>query len=426
MNEVLNFDYQTLFKNIPDCYLILLPDYTIADASDLYLKYSMTTKEDLLGKNIFTAFPNNPSDIHANGEQNLKKSLEFVIRNKIPQSMAVQKYDIQKPDGNYEVRYWSPVNSPVLSSTGELLYIIHKVTDVTEFITYNNYNPTSGIDERLRVMEIEIIERAKEIHELNSQLDHKVMERTDHLKRANEIIEQTNATLTVQKKQLQDFCNIISHNLRAPLINMSMLVEMITDNPNEDEKTLLLDKLNKATQNLSDIFNELVESIQIKEDNEIPSDTNDLNHITTKIVESLQGEVKKSNALITFDFSLAPYIYCPSSYIKSVLHNLISNSLKYKASDRVPEINIRSISNGDSIIISVSDNGLGIDLKEHQNNLFKIRKVFHSHPDAKGFGLFITKSQIDAMGGKIWVESTPNIGTTFYVELKNKTYGNYE
>ncbi len=426
MNVVSNFDYQTLFKNIPDCYLILLPDYTIADASDMYLKYALTSKEGILGKNIFVAFPDNPSDIHADGVQNLKQSLDFVIRNKIPHSMAVQKYDIQNPDGHFEERYWSPVNSPVLSSSGELLYIIHKVTDVTDFITFDNSQNKAGIEERLREMEIEIIERAREIQELNSELDNKVMERTRHLKKANEIIEKTNATLTVQKKQLQDFCNIISHNLRAPLVNMSILVDMITDNPDEDERTLLLDKLNKATQNLSDIFNELVESIQIKEDNEIASDSNDLQQTTAKIIDSLQGEIKKSNAIITVDFSLAPHIYCPSSYIKSILHNLISNSLKYKASDRIPEINIHSKSNGDSMIISVSDNGLGIDLNRHQKNLFKIRKVFHDHPDSKGFGLFITKSQVDAMGGKIWVESIPNKGSTFYVELKNNTYGNYE
>ena len=75
---------------------------------------------------------------------------------------------------------------------------------------------------------------------------------------------------------------------------------------------------------------------------------------------------------------------------------------------------------GNTIILSVSDNGLGIDLKKHKDNLFKIRKIFHSHPEAKGFGLFITKTQVEAMDGKIWAESMPEEGSTFFVEFKNQ------
>lgn len=76
-----------------------------------------------------------------------------------------------------------------------------------------------------------------------------------------------------------------------------------------------------------------------------------------------------------------------------------------------------------SIILSIQDNGLGIDLDKHGNDMFKIRKVFHHHPDAKGFGLYITKTQVETMGGKIWVESEPGIGSTFYVEFKNANGG---
>ncbi len=72
------------------------------------------------------------------------------------------------------------------------------------------------------------------------------------------------------------------------------------------------------------------------------------------------------------------------------------------------------------MVLSVADNGLGIDLKKHKRNLFKIRKVFHAHPEAKGFGLFITKSQIEAMNGRIWAKSIPGVGSTFYVEFNNQ------
>ena len=72
------------------------------------------------------------------------------------------------------------------------------------------------------------------------------------------------------------------------------------------------------------------------------------------------------------------------------------------------------------ILLTVKDNGLGLDLKKHQSNLFKIRKVFHRHPDAKGFGLYITKAQVEAMKGRIWVESVPDVGSTFFVEFNNQ------
>ena len=109
----------------------------------------------------------------------------------------------------------------------------------------------------------------------------------------------------------------------------------------------------------------------------------------------------------------------PSKYIDSILSNLISNALKYKSPKRNPVISIKTERVNRDIILSVKDNGLGIDMKLAEKNLFKIRKVFHNHPDAKGFGLFLIKTQIDAMKGEIWVESEPDKGSTFFVKFKN-------
>ena len=120
------------------------------------------------------------------------------------------------------------------------------------------------------------------------------------------------------------------------------------------------------------------------------------------------------------DFDTAPTVVYPVNYMKSILHNLVSNALKYSSPERKPIIKIASKKKEDKLIISVSDNGLGIDLNKNKDNLFKIRKVFHNNPSSKGFGLFITKSQIVALGGTIWVESTPNVGSTFFVELINQ------
>lgn len=86
----------------------------------------------------------------------------------------------------------------------------------------------------------------------------------------------------------------------------------------------------------------------------------------------------------------------------------------------MPFIKIETKKDEERVVLSVKDNGLGIDLNKNGHNLFKIRKVFHEHPDAKGFGLFITKSQVETMGGRIWAESLPDVGSTFFVEFKTK------
>ena len=255
---------------------------------------------------------------------------------------------------------------------------------------------------------------------MNEELEQKVIERTQHLKEANDRVNKNVIHLSLQKKQLEDFCNIISHNLRAPLINISMLSDFINRCNDTEEQKLLTGKLNTVTNELNEIFNYLVESLQIKEDNEIKSENLLLIDYLKKTLDGLQGQITESHAQIDFDFSKSPNVFFPPKYLTSIFLNLIGNSLKYKSPHRNLIIKIKSEISEGNTILSVTDNGLGIDLKKHKDNLFKIRKVFHSHPDAKGFGLYITKTQIESMNGKIWAESIPDVGSTFHVEFKNK------
>src|SRR5690606_37667081 len=100
-----------------------------------------------------------------------------------------------------------------------------------------------------------------------------------------------------------------------------------------------------------------------------------------------------------------------------IIQNLISNAIKYKNPDRAPVILIESYIENNIVKLRVKDNGLGIDLERNGDKIFGFRKTFHKHPDAKGLGLFITRNQIETLGGKIYVESKPNIGTTFTIEF---------
>lgn len=229
--------------------------------------------------------------------------------------------------------------------------------------------------------------------------------------------------LAFQNAQLGDFCNIVSHNLRAPLVNMNMLVDLIETSRNEKDKQNLIQKFKPIINNVNETFNELLESLQIQQDLEVKSEELIVRDYFKKAVKGFEGQITHSRAIIEGDFGDAPVIYFPPKYFSSILHNLISNSLKYKSTERRPIISVKTIRKEDKVVLSVKDNGLGIDLHEHKNDIFKIRKVFHYHADAKGFGLYITKTQIETMGGRIWVESQPGVGSTFFVEIKNEDFG---
>ncbi len=225
--------------------------------------------------------------------------------------------------------------------------------------------------------------------------------------------------LRMQNQRLNDFCSIISHNLRGPLSNISMIVDYLQSTKLNDQQTDMIGRMSGVVEHLNDIFNELVESISVQYDTEIQSEKIDLKEVLDGILESFKNQINANDAKIEIDFSEIDHIFYPGKYAESILTNFLSNALKYRSPDRTPQIKFRTAIDNDRIILSVSDNGLGIDLETHKNNLFKIRKVFHDHPEARGFGLFMTKTQVEAMGGSIWVESKPDVGSTFFVSFLN-------
>lgn len=116
-------DFRILFESVPGLYLVLTPDLTIVAVSDAYAQATMTKRSAILGRGLFEIFPDNPDDPAASGVRNLHASLQRVLRNRTADTMAVQKYDIRRPaseGGGFEERYWSPVNSPVFGSDGQI------------------------------------------------------------------------------------------------------------------------------------------------------------------------------------------------------------------------------------------------------------------------------------------------------------------
>ena len=223
-----------------------------------------------------------------------------------------------------------------------------------------------------------------------------------------------------QNKQLIEFCNIISHNLRAPLVNISMLLDFMEETENKEEKEEALQRIRPVVDHINEIFNKLVESLQVKQDLEIQSEKLDFKKCIENSLIDFQTQIKEYKITIEIDCNEAQTVYYPEKYLDSIFSNLISNAIKYRSPDRNLALKIKTKQINNDILLSIEDNGLGINLKRHKDSIFKIRRTFHNHPDAKGLGLFMTKTQIDAMNGEIWVESQEQIGSTFFIKIKNQ------
>jgi len=157
-------DFRALFQAAPGLYLILTPDLTIVDASDAYLRATLTDRRSIVGRALFDVFPDNPDDPNATGVRNLRASLDRVLQFRRPDAMPVQKYDIRRPDGGFEEKYWSPLTKPVLDDAGAVEWIIHRVEDVTEIVRLKSER--AEIDTLLQEQQLLVSELRATNHEL--------------------------------------------------------------------------------------------------------------------------------------------------------------------------------------------------------------------------------------------------------------------
>jgi signal transduction histidine kinase len=202
VNHHAEIDFRLLFESAPGLNLVLLPDLTIIAVSEAYLKATMTEREKIIGKNLFSVFPDNPGDITATGETNLRASLKFVLSQKTAHTMAVQKYDIRRPDGTFEVRFWSPLNKPVLDGQNNIRYIIHRVEDVTDFMRMKDELQENRKPENASVptdTTLELYKRAQEIQKLNAELLEEIEDRKAAEQKVRSIQDLLQATMEAHK-----------------------------------------------------------------------------------------------------------------------------------------------------------------------------------------------------------------------------------
>lgn len=244
------------------------------------------------------------------------------------------------------------------------------------------------------------------------QTAHRILE-------TNKSLKESANRLKTQNRQLAEFNHITSHNLRSPVSNLSSLINIYKTEEDNDLKEELIDKIESVTNHLTWTLDTLVESLVIKNKTNVALEETIFESVLQKTKDMLAAEILKTKAIIEHDFSETESTMYNNIYLESIFLNLISNSLKYRDEKRRPRIFVKSkISNGRTQL-EFRDNGLGIDLKKNGHKLFGFSKVFHRNKDAKGVGLFLTKAQVDAMGGKIWAESEPGVGTSFFINLNH-------
>ncbi|RKR14044.1 PAS domain S-box-containing protein [Maribacter vaceletii] len=254
---------------------------------------------------------------------------------------------------------------------------------------------------------IEVIGTSRDITE-QMRVQEKIIETNNNL-------EKSTAELTARNKQLAEFNHITSHNLRAPVSNLNALLDLWKGEGNENLKEVLFDKFEIVINHLTVTLNSLIESLKVTNNMDVTMQKLSFKETLNKTEEILAAEILKTKTVIKNNFSNKDTITYNQIYLESIFLNLIGNAIKYKSPDRNPEIEIKSDTVNGKIKLSIKDNGLGIDLKRHGHKLFGLNKVFHRHPEANGIGLFMTKTQIEAMGGSIYAESEVNVGTTFFI-----------
>ena len=226
-------------------------------------------------------------------------------------------------------------------------------------------------------------------------------------------------------KQLEGITHMIAHNLRGAGANIKLLSEVllhkniVAETSIDDEGDIFTTSeavhyINESSVSLLSTLNTLMEVADIQLNENIKRDDCDIQHIVDNIFHQLRGFIHQKHAAIEFDLAVT-HIRYPEAYMESILYNFINNALKYSKPDVPLKVTVSTYMREGRPVLTVKDNGLGIDLEKYNNRIFKLNQVFHAGYESKGIGLYITKTQIESLGGSIDVKSEVGVGSDFIV-----------
>ena len=261
-------------------------------------------------------------------------------------------------------------------------------------------------------------EKLEEAYATIAQQNDNILARNENLELE---VQSRTKELLDYNQQLEQFAFISAHNLRAPvarILGLGNILNLGAISP--EEQGMIYEKMVATARELDRVVRDLNTILEIRKNND--------SHVTEVLFDEelvlvkryIEKEIEDTRSVIWADFSDAPRIYSVKPYVESVLQNLLSNAIKYRHPARTPVIRLKTETVNGYIRLTVTDNGLGMNLDIFRNKIFSLYQRFHSHVEGKGLGLYLVKSQILALGGKIEVDSTVDEGTTFKVYFKNR------
>lgn len=257
------------------------------------------------------------------------------------------------------------------------------------------------------------------IQEQQEIIERQHAEMADRNETLEEEVERRTKELLDYNHQLEQFAFIASHNLRAPVASLLGLGQLLDVSSLSDaDRHQISQNMIHSARELDRVVRDLSTILEIRKPSHEQLSVMNLEEEVSLIRVNLEREITDTGAVLETDFNQTPTMRTVRPLMDSILMNLISNAIKYRHPDRPPRIRLRTERREDEVCLSVSDNGLGIDLDSYGDKLFTLYGRFHSHVDGKGLGLYLVKTHVQAMGGRIEVQSTPGEGTTFCVFFK--------
>ena len=236
-------------------------------------------------------------------------------------------------------------------------------------------------------------------------------------KNKEEQISESVDLITRQNKKLKNFAHIATHNLKEHSANFESLMNFYDEANTQEEKDDLITHLKTVSDSLKNTIDNLKEIVSINSSKNYEASLINPKEFIDKSIDNLILEATNTNARISNKIDTKIELNFSKAYFESITQNLLTNALKYAHPSRYPEIMVGSYETADSIFLTFKDNGIGIDLNTHQDNVFGLYQTFHNNKDSEGVGLYITKNQMESVGGKITIESEVNKGSTFTLEF---------
>jgi len=404
-------DFKLLFEESPDILLVLLPDaprYTMVAATGARWRATHTSAETL-GRGLFEVFPDNPDDPSASGTSNLRASLERVLKTRQPDTMPVQKYDIRGPDGTFQAKHWSPKNLPVLSPSGEVRYILHRVEDVTELVRASELG--DELRGKTREMEREVLKRS---HELEAALRE---------------LRSTHAKLSELDVAKTEFFSNISHEFRTPLtLMLGPLQDELAECARAGEaggsaRLVRLETAHRNCLRLLKLVNSLLDFSRIEAGRvQALFEPTDLSRLSGELASHFHSAAERAGLALKIDCPpLREPVYVDQEMWEKIVLNLVSNAFKHTFEGG---ITVRLDSWDGAVRLCVEDTGVGIPREE----LPKLFERFHRVKGAasrthegSGIGLSLVRELVQLHSGAIDVESEVGKGSRFFVTLKTGT-----